>query len=333
MLTTRLALTLVLLPTLTLAAGCDKDAGDPKDGKDPIADSEGEAETDPTDGDGMTSTNESESESDGESDGTTGEPLPPPEPKPDPALPCPGLEYPFDMPCTTADGVEGTSVCVAVGDAEVWTECSVEVACTPGDNWDMGCIGEICAFDGEQLYLYSWSEPNCDTPLVLNFDGAPLRFEPAAAAAFDISGVGACLSTDWPTLPWLALDRDGDGEIASGRELFGSGTVLAAGGRASNGFAALAELDADRDGSITAADPAFAELVLWSDHDDDRRGELAELVPVSAVDLVAIHLDFDRHTECDDRGNCGRERARFEFRGPTGELRSGEVVDVYLACQ
>lgn len=65
MLTTRLALALVLLPTLAFAAGCDKDPADPEDGKDPIADSEGEAETD---GDGMTGANESEGESEGESE-------------------------------------------------------------------------------------------------------------------------------------------------------------------------------------------------------------------------------------------------------------------------
>ena len=131
----------------------------------------------------------------------------------------------------------------------------------------------------------------------------------------------------------MALDRDGDGVISSGRELFGSGSVLASGARAEHGFEALAEFDVDGDGKITAADPVFAELTLWSDHDNDRRGELRELVPVSQVDLVAIDLDFDRHVECDDRGNCGRERSAFEFRDSTGTIRNGEIVDVYLACQ
>jgi hypothetical protein len=34
---------------------------------------------------------------------------------------------------------------------------------------------------------------------------------------------------------------------------------------------------------------------------------------------------------CDSRGNCQRERSRFTFRGSDGSLRSGAVVDVYLA--
>ncbi len=330
----------LLLPALTLAApGCDKadpvgTAGAPDEGDteaDSEGDTEGESDSD-TEGESEGDTEgASDSDTEGESEGDTeDEPEPEPEPKPDAAVPC--AETP-DMACELEGGEEGTSFCIEVDGEEVWTDCSNDHECVPGQGLDMGCLGDICAWDGEKLYWYSWSEPDCNTPLVVNFDDAPLRFEAAGAAAFDITGAGECLSTDWPTLPWLALDRDGDGVIASGRELFGSGTVLGSGFRASHGFEALAELDADGDGKITAADPAFAELVLWSDHDDDRRGDLTELVPVSSVDLVAIDLNFDRRVECDARGNCGGERSAFEFRDAAGTVRSGEIVDVYLACQ
>ncbi len=238
-----------------------------------------------------------------------------------------------EVECRTADGEEGLSLCVIHEGEEVWTECAENPTCWPGENWDMGCIGSVCTFDGEKLANYSWSEPNCATPLVLSFDDAPLSYEPAGAASFDISGRGECVSTDWPSAPWLALDRDGDGVISDGRELFGDGTRLAAGSPAGNGFEALAELDSDGDGSITAADPAFAELVLWSDEDGDRRGELREQTPVAQAGLVAIHLDYAEVVECDARGNCGNQRARFEFRDAAGAVRSGEVVDVYLSCQ
>ncbi len=190
--------------------------------------------------------------------------------------------------------------------------------------------------DGDEADDDGWDDsdtPTTITPLVLNLDGAPLSFEPAGAASFDIEGRGECLSTDWPTMPWLALDRDRDGVIADGGELFGSGTLLRSGARAHDGFEALAELDIDGDGMITAADPAFADLVLWSDADNDRRGELRELVPLAQINLVAIHLDYDRRVECDVRGNCGAERSVFEFRGSTGALERGEIIDVHLACQ
>ena len=247
------------------------------------------------------------------------------------------------MPCTTSDGQAGTSLCVVSWGQQEWTTCAVEHACTPDDMFDVGeCQGTYCAIIEGVLTVDEWmsddpccgtDDPCCWTPLVVSFDGEPIRFEAAGAAAFDISGQGACLSTDWPTQPWLALDRDSDGIIGSGRELFGSGTLMTTGVRASHGFEALGEFDVDRDGKITAADPIFHELVLWSDHDRDRRGALRELVPVAEAELIAIDLGFGRRYDCDERGNCGVERSAFEFRDGLGAVRSGEIVDVHLPCQ
>jgi hypothetical protein len=168
---------------------------------------------------------------------------------------------------------------------------------------------------------------------VLDFDGGAIDYTPAIAASFDLSGDGSCVSTDWPTAPWLALDRDGDGAIRSGAELFGNATPMASGKPATQGFAALAELDSNRDGKISAADARFGELVLWSDLDDDRVGTMAELRPLRDTTLVAIDLGFRREASCDGRGNCGVERAAFEYRTPTGQPAMGEVVDVHLTCR
>lgn len=322
---------LPVLLALALAPGCDE-AGKKDSASDSVAD------TDPGETEGTTdgsSGGATESSTDGATDGematgSTGAPEDPPV-KPEPAVAC--EDSPWDGETCTVDAMTGKSFCIVVDGEKVQTPCYPEPPCNPGDNFDQGCLGSICAWDGEDLWRYDWSEPNCETPLVVDFDRGPLRFDPVGAASFDIGGAGECLATDWPALPWLALDRDGDGVITDGRELFGSGTVLASGRRALDGFSALAELDADHDGRLTPADPAFAELVLWSDRDGDRRGELAELVPIREANLVAIELDYSARVECDARGNCGRERAAFQFRAPTGELRSGEIVDVYLACQ
>jgi len=257
-----------------------------------------------------------------------------PEPGPPVAVGCEDVE---PKQCRTAAGEPGLSHCVLVEDEQVWSACLGEFAaeCLPGDSMDMGCFGSYCTFDGEVFHNYDWAvEGECATPLVLSFDGAPVQFSAGEAApVFDFAAATGTCATDWPTAPWLALDRDGDGSIDSGRELFGSGTRLASGLRATHGFEALAELDADGDGTISAADPRFSELVLWSDHDGDRAGTPGEQASLHSVGLVAIHLDFHRRGACDERGNCGRERAAFEFRSGSGELRVGEVVDVYLACQ
>jgi len=361
---------LALAPLLGLASACDKADPEPV-GTATVADSEGDSEGDSESADSaspMTTTTEGgDSEGDdseGDSDtSSTGDPLPEDEcgfllgdMSPDEisaawstAQSWGGPEYlqwcegEHSMPCTTAEGVPGTSLCVMSWGEQEWTTCAVEHACTPDTTFDAGeCQGDQCVILEGVLTVEQWTsddpccgtdDPCCWTPLVVSFDGEPIRFEAAGAAAFDISGQGACLSTDWPTQPWLALDRDSDGIIGSGRELFGSGTVMTTGARASHGFEALGEFDVDHDGKITAADPIFHELVLWSDHDSDRRGALGELVPVAQAELIAIDLGFGRRYDCDERGNCGVERSAFEFRDELGAVRSGEIVDVHLPCQ
>jgi hypothetical protein len=153
--------------------------------------------------------------------------------------------------------------------------------------------------------------------------------------SFDLTGRGATVAMDWPTAttPWLALDRDGDGAIGDGGELFGSATRLAGGEMAAHGFAALAELDDDHDGFITPVDSAFSRLVLWSDQDADRRSAPHELRPLAAAGLEAIELAYGVARRCDARGNCEVERARFWFRDQLGAVRVGEVVDVHLELQ
>lgn len=169
------------------------------------------------------------------------------------------------------------------------------------------------------------------TPLVLAFDGAPVRFT-EAQGRFEL-GQGDARTTDWvdARTPWLALDVNGNGRIDSGEELFGSLTRLPDGGRASNGFMALRALDANHDGRIDAQDPAFAKLVLWRDADQDRQSRPAELVSAARAGVVAIELGYATSDRCDARGNCERERAAFVYRTAQGELRRGEVVDVHLA--
>ncbi len=140
---------------------------------------------------------------------------------------------------------------------------------------------------------------------------------------------------DWPTArtPFLAIDRDGDGRIADGSELFGSMTVLSSGERAPNGFAALRELDTDGDGHITPADAGFSRLLVWSDRDGDRRSTPTELAPATRWELLSIDLDVAVDPRCDDRGNCEVERASFRYRDAAGVVRTGAVVDVHLPAQ
>ena len=223
---------------------------------------------------------------------------------------------------------KGTQFCLLSSEKEYkWGSCVAEPACVPGMGED-DC--ESCELDdaGEPFVVFTCGE---STPLVLNFDGAAVEYG-SAGRFFDL---GTCAASVWPTArtPWLALDRDRSGQIDAGSELFGSATRLRSGGLADNGFTALAELDADGDGKITAADPEFAALMLWADGDADRRSSGLELQPLAAMGLLEIELEYRRDRRCDARANCEVERASFTWRDGLGREQTGEVVDVHLACQ
>lgn len=246
----------------------------------------------------------------------------------------------------------GTQYCDDFEGSPAWGPCVTDAQCEPGDSESCGSCDEgeeDCEFEGlaDTCILHAgvpaWNcsvstdfeSCECNTPLVLKFDAAPVRMMEAASATFDIDGVGACLTTDWPaaTTPWLALDLDLDGTIDSGRELFGSGTRIDGAKRARNGFLALEPLDTDHNGRIDARDARFSELVLWSDHDGDKRGTLAEMEPLSVRSVLSIDLGYTIDRQCDDRGNCGVERSTFTYVDATGSIAQGEVVDLHLACQ
>ena len=55
---------------------------------------------------------------------------------------------------------------------------------------------------------------------------------------------------------YLALDKNGDGVINDGSELFGT--------KSGDGFADLAEYDADGNGWIDENDPIFDKLLIWA---------------------------------------------------------------------
>ena len=223
-------------------------------------------------------------------------------------------------------GDEGYQECVAMGLGLAWNSCRPVPQCEEMYRWDGGC----CADE----YNCCAGDLDCETPLVLSFDGAPVRYTSAMHGSFDLTGAGMTIASDWPTAatPWLVLDRDGNGSIDDGGELFGSATRLASGAFAGNGFAALAELDDNGDGRISPADDAWAALAVWRDNDSSRSSTPGELEPLTETRLLWIDLAYTVSPRCDDRGNCERERARFGYRD--GDVtREGAIVDVHLAMR
>ncbi|MBZ0092859.1 MAG: hypothetical protein K8F27_11665, partial [Sulfuricellaceae bacterium] len=98
-------------------------------------------------------------------------------------------------------------------------------------------------------------------------------------------------------------DLDGNGRIDTGRELFGDQTLLGNGSRASNGFDALAELDANHDGKIDATDAAWANLKIWKDSDGDGYTSPGELVSLADAGVQSIGTGYAQSPLVDAQGN------------------------------
>jgi Ca2+-binding RTX toxin-like protein len=131
-------------------------------------------------------------------------------------------------------------------------------------------------------------------PLVLDLDGDGLELSAASGnVLFDHNADGIKTGTGWarPDDGFLVRDLNGNGSIDSGRELFGVDTVKSNGQLATQGFDALADLDANGDGQITSADAAWGQLQVWRDVNQDGISQAGELSGLDALGITRIGLN------------------------------------------
>lgn len=129
-----------------------------------------------------------------------------------------------------------------------------------------------------------------ELPGVVGTDLDSLREQ--RVARFDVDGDGFREATQWiaPADAILGIDRNGNGLLDTGSELFNGGDTPFD----QHGFASLAFYDANGDGLITQDDPAYQQLRLWVDLDGngsagqlevfDLRMRSAALPPGATVD-------------------------------------------------
>lgn len=132
-------------------------------------------------------------------------------------------------------------------------------------------------------------------PLILDLDGDGIETVGLNAGnplLFDHDGDGVKTSSGWVKTDdgFLVLDRNGNGAIDNGTELFGDSTPLAGGGKAVDGFAALAREDTNNDGKVDAADARFTNLRVWRDLNSDGVSQGSELFTLAALGISAINV-------------------------------------------
>ena len=137
-------------------------------------------------------------------------------------------------------------------------------------------------------------------PLALDLDGNGVQTVGLDQGVnFDVLDAGQATNVGWTDDRdgLLVLDRNGNGRIDSGAELYGQGTTLADGHKAADGFVALAEADDNGDGVINAQDAVFAQLQVWVDANLDGQTQGGELKGLGELGIVAFNLKAEAGTE------------------------------------
>lgn len=183
---------------------------------------------------------------------------------------------------------------------------------------------------------------NTGSPILIDLHDAGAVYNLTSAENgvwFDLKAKGSPQLTAWTTggsqVGFLALDRNGNGIIDDGAELFGTFTRKRDGSLARHGFDALADLDAAgaADGRIDSSDPVYAQLRFWIDANHNGQSELNELSSLAAVGITAIRTAYVEKKYMDKHGNWYRYEGRALLVNRGGKEVERRTFDVFFRLQ
>lgn len=200
-----------------------------------------------------------------------------------------------------------------------------------GYGWFIGHDGKTCV-PPECEDCYNQGGSYCDesglcwTPIIIDLAGNGFDLtDTQNGVTFKPSAASDPIRTAWKSVgsddAFLALDRDGNGLIDDGTELFGcaSPQPQPPSGVLRNGFLALAEFDKPENGGngngrIGPGDGIFGQLALWTDRNHNGVSEPDELQMLSASEVRTIELDYRESKRQDGHGNKLKYRSKVRDR-------------------
>lgn len=190
-----------------------------------------------------------------------------------------------------------------------------------------GCDEFIACWGDRQLNPIT-CKCELTSPIIIDTSGNGFNLTSAAGGVqFDFNGDGLPERSAWTSAnsddAFLVLDRNNNGVIDNGQELFGNFTLQPRTNEP-NGFLALAEFDkpekgGNGDGMIDAHDFVFQYLRLWRDINHNGISEPNELFTLPELGIVRIDLDYRESRRTDEYGN------QFRYRSKVRDARGAQV--------
>ncbi len=177
-------------------------------------------------------------------------------------------------------------------------------------------LEELLGLDQEQIeeYLKEIQEENGEyeragkaqpprDPLVIDFGREGIELCALANGVnFDLDNNGFAEKTAWIGTEdgFLAMDRNRNGVIDNGGELFGDQVILSDGSMSSSGFDALEDIDENQDGVIDIHDSVYSDLLVWIDANHNGVSEAGELNSLHALGIVSLAIEHRENSFYDE---------------------------------